>query len=266
MNLENNLNGQNGNIYERLGERIKKVALKMTPEQMDAKWGKGSYVYVQSFDNYMAYLRKERRKVEERKEKVPQEFYDQTHALDLPKLKNWYNANEGLKHKDRQLKKIVYTERMLELIAQRFNVEIKAAQKGSRNPDGQIRTSKDLKSMCDTDPKARYLVNLCQGNDVDVADIIAVVYDGRITRDDAIKILQEPSLREYLGEFRKTIGIQDIRNWAEELLPLDKNKVIESIVRRRIIEYLRNKLGPKPTYEQRADLLKEMQKTLDEIV
>lgn len=263
MALENNLNGHKNSNYEQLGARLQEIALSMTPEQIDTKWGKGFSAYLQNVDNFMVYLRKERRKVEERKEKVPQEFYEQTSRLEFPQLKNWYNSNQGLKSKDKRVKEIVYRERMLELIAQKFDVEIQAAPRG-RAKDGRIRTSSDLKSICDTDLKARYMIHLCQGDDVDVADIIAVVYDGKIARDDAIKLLQEPSLRDYLGEFRKPIGIPDIEEYANELLPLDKNGIIASIVYRRLLEYRRNKLGAKPNLEQRKTFLEEMKQTLEE--
>lgn len=267
MALENKLNpsNHNGSHYEMLGVRLKEIAESMTAEEIDAKWGKGYSIYLQSADNFMVYLSKERKKVEERKEKVPQEYYEQTQSLDFPSLRRWYNSNDGLKHKDRKLKKIVYTERMLDLIAQKFSVKIEPAQRG-RKSDGKIKTSGDLKNICDTDPKARYLIKLCQGDDVDVADIIAIVYDGKIARDDAIRLLQEPSLRDYLGEFRKPVGIPDIEESANELLPLDKNGVIASIVYKRLIEYRRKKLGAKPTSEQRSAFLEEMNKTLEDLI
>ena len=73
-------------------------------------------------------------------------------------------------------------------------------------------------------------------------------------------------MREYLGEFRKPTGIPDIEEYANELLPLDKNGVIAAIIYKRLIEYRRGKLGAKPTAEKREEFSKEMKKKLEEIV
>lgn len=253
------------NQFDLLAKRLQEITANMKPEDIDARWGRGYSRYLQNVDQFMSYLSKKRRDVEEKKEQVPQAFYEQTSALEFPALKQWYQNNMGLKPKEKNLKNIVYHERMLELIAKKFGVSIEATPRG-KVPDSRIRTSKDLMTLCDTDPKARYLVKLCQGDDVDVADIIAVVYDGKIQRDDAIKLLQEPSLREYLGEFRKPVGMPDIEEYANTLLPFDKNGVIASIIYKRLIEYRRDKLGAKPTAQQRTAFVQEMNKTLEDLV
>ncbi len=267
MVLESKINIDGNSNYQKLAARLQEIAKmteSMTSKEISERWGESSLVWLQGVDNCMVYLRKEKRIVEKKREKVPQEYYEQTSGFDFPQLKSWYNPNEKLKHRQRELKKIVYTERMLELIAQKFDINIKPI--ANRGSDGFVKTSKDLLNLCDTDPKARYIIQLCQGDDVDVADIIAVVYDGKIARDDAIKLLQEPSLRDYLGEFRKPVGIPDIEEYANELLPLDKNGVIASIVYRRLIECRRNKLGAKPSIEQRKDFLEEVQRNLERLI
>lgn len=130
----------------------------------------------------------------------------------------------------------------------------------------KIKTPQDLKTLCDTDPKAKYLVELCRGNDIDVADIIAIVYEGKIARDDAIKILQEPSIREYLGGFRKPLGIPEIQEYANILLPLDKNDIIRNIIYKRLVEDRRNQLGLKPSEEQISEFKQKVQKNLEALV
>jgi hypothetical protein len=264
LNQSRCVNGNGDGKYEQLASRLKEITEAMPLEEIERKWGKEFLIYLTNIDNFVGYLRTEKRKIESRREKVPQDFYAQTEGLDLQNLKNWYYNEEGLKNKERRYRRIVYIERLFGLLLDKFQVDIE--KKNGRNNNGQIRTSKDLKTLCENAPTREYMLKLCQGDDVVLADIVAVLYDGKITRDDAINFLQESCLRDYLGNFRKPIGIPDIKECAEELLPFDKNNVIAEIIYRRLIELRRNELGPKPSAKKRKAFLEEMRKTLEELV
>ena len=73
MTLENNLNDTKNPNYLQLGARLKELAGNMTPEEIDRKYGKGYSAYLQNVDNFMIYLGREKKKVEQRKENVPDE-------------------------------------------------------------------------------------------------------------------------------------------------------------------------------------------------
>jgi SNF2 family DNA or RNA helicase/ubiquinone/menaquinone biosynthesis C-methylase UbiE len=124
----------------------------------------------------------------------------------------------------------------------------------------KIKNAEKLVEILNTDIKGRLAVKLCWGNDVDFADVIAVMYDGRITRDDAMKMTQEPSLKDYLGNFKMPTGIAEVLQPALEILPLDKNDVIKDIFSRRLVEYRRHKLGNKPDSYKKQEFLKEIEK------
>ncbi|MDP1694844.1 MAG: hypothetical protein Q8L34_04870 [Candidatus Woesearchaeota archaeon] len=257
---------QNKDRYKQITQRLTEMTANMTPEQMDKRWGIGMSTYLQNANDLFSYLSKEKRKVLQQKEKVSDVLYTQTGGLTFPELKRWYSEGTPTKKTEKQHREIVYRERMLELIAQKFGVEIQESRR--RIQDRKISTKEDLKTELADSPNTRYMVGLCDGDDIDMADIIAVVYDGRITRDDAIRFLQDSALRDYLGKINKGPGGDpiDIDIYAPKLLQLDKNGVIASIVYKRLVENRRKELGAKPTLEQCAAYRERLKKKLEEII
>jgi superfamily II DNA or RNA helicase len=130
----------------------------------------------------------------------------------------------------------------------------------------QIKSSRAFAEFIQNEPTARLILEHFGGSDADVADILAVIYSDRISRDAALDLLQDPSLADYLGEFRKPIlGIAELIDVGEKILPLDKGDVIREIIYRRAIEYGRQQLGPKPTRRQRKAFLEALQEQLNKL-
>lgn len=121
-----------------------------------------------------------------------------------------------------------------------------------------ISSVKDFTYLLDTEPKARFAILLARGDEVDVADILAVVYEGRISKETAQELLKESSLRDYLGKFKTTGRISDITEPAKVLLRIDKGGVITDIIKRRLREHRKNALSPTPAKEQLDAYLKEL--------
>jgi len=123
----------------------------------------------------------------------------------------------------------------------------------------RITDSQAFATLIETAEDARLVVEHFGGNDADVADILAVMYEGRLSRDDALQFLEDPSLRKYLGSFQRPSGISDIFDAGMHLLPYDKSGVIRDIIYRKALEYRADRLGPMPTTEQRQRLLQELE-------
>ena len=131
--------------------------------------------------------------------------------------------------------------------------------------NGHIQSASQLSEVLRTEPRAQYAVRLVGGDDVDLADILVVVYEGRLTRDDALKFTRDPSLRGYLGSFNRSTGISDIVESGKNLLPLDKNGVIKRIIFRRLRTLRRESLGPNPTQEEQEQFLSQLKKEMEEL-
>lgn len=243
-----------GPEYEKLIDRLKEISKK--PEFREK--------YGDSIDNYVnevvSQAKKYKREALKKGDLVNQEMREEVGIMTFSELKGWYENNPKGTSKDyRTQKRIAYYERCLDLLAEKFDVQVKVKQ------NNRIRNVKDLQEVLNTEPKARYFIELCNGNEVDVADILAVVYDGRIEREDVLKWLKDPSLREYLGKFTGSQTISDIEDSANNLLPLDKNNIIADIVYRRLIEHRRSKLTTKPSQEQRSQFLNDLESRLGEL-
>ncbi len=132
--------------------------------------------------------------------------------------------------------------------------------------NGQIKTPQAFTDFIETESDAKLILERFGGDDADVADIMAVVYEGRISREDAMLLMQDPSLRDYLGRFQRPWCIGDLFEAGERLLAYDKNNVIRDIVYRRALEYRSEQLGPKPTKEQRERFLQELDREIAGLV
>jgi len=129
--------------------------------------------------------------------------------------------------------------------------------------NGQINSPEKLSDLLKSEPVAQHAVRLAHGDEVDLADILVVLYAGRITREDVLQFAEDPSLREYLGKFRGPGCVRDIVEPIEHILPLDKEDVIKGIMLRRLREHAREKLGPRPTQEEQQSLLEELSKEIE---
>ena len=125
--------------------------------------------------------------------------------------------------------------------------------------ESRVATLQEFESLIRSESDARFIVERFGGDEADVADILAVVYEGRLSRDDALHFMEDPSLRKYLGGFQRPSGIGDIFDAGEHLLPYDKNNVIRDIIYRKALEYRADRLGTTPTAEQRQRLLQELE-------
>ncbi len=127
----------------------------------------------------------------------------------------------------------------------------------------KIKTAKKFTNLLDTDERARFAIDLAHGNELDFADIMVVMYEGRIKREDVLRFVEEPSIRDYLGSYRTPEGISDILEPVEELLRLDKDNVIRDIIYKRLMEYRREYLGTNPSEEQKTAFLGDLRSQMD---
>jgi uncharacterized Zn ribbon protein len=126
--------------------------------------------------------------------------------------------------------------------------------------NGAIKSPRQFSELIKTDDDARYILERFGGSEADVADILAVVYEGRLGREQALEFLQEPGLSDYLGEFQRPIdGIPDIVEMSEKLLPYDKDNIIYQIVLNRAMEYRDSILGAKPEKGKIDSFLKDLE-------
>ncbi len=125
-----------------------------------------------------------------------------------------------------------------------------------------IRNAEDLvEKLQNNHNLVQYMVDLCGGDEIDIGDLIAVIYDGMITPDKKVirEYLNQPILKKYIGETNPPKGgLLSLLYSAEKLVPHDKGKVVLSILERRLTEYRRKKLGTRPTSEQKKDYLEEI--------
>lgn len=131
---------------------------------------------------------------------------------------------------------------------------------------GRIKNTGQLQRLFEREEIAR-LVAERFAQPEDVADILAVIYSGRIEREDLMDLLETPSLRDYLGPIRKPdIGIGELAEAGTHLLKLDKGGVIFDIIMRRAQELRRERLGANPSPETRESFLRELETELHELV
>ncbi len=130
--------------------------------------------------------------------------------------------------------------------------------------NGAIKTAQQISQLIQTDDDAKYIIERFGGNEADVADILAVVYEGRIDRESALGLLQEPTVRDYLGDFirRRVEGIPDIVEMGDRLLPHDKDEVIYSIILNKAMEYRDRFLGARPDRERIDAFLRELEMSM----
>jgi len=143
-----------------------------------------------------------------------------------------------------------------------MKVEELEAIRNKKSYNGRISTLQSFADLVITEQEARLVVEHFGGNEADIADILAVVYEGRLSRDNALRFLEDPSLRKYLGNFQRPSGIGDIFDAGMHLLPYDKNVVIRDIIYRKVLEYRAERLGPMPTQEQRQKFLQELDREI----
>lgn len=129
----------------------------------------------------------------------------------------------------------------------------------------EVNSVRALSQLLDTETGARYAIQLARGDDVDLADILSVVYEGKLAKDDVMDFLNDPSLREYLGKFKMRGGISDITEPAQRLLKLDKGGVIAEILKRRLREHRKQTLGTSPTRMQINAYMQELEEELDKM-
>lgn len=100
------------------------------------------------------------------------------------------------------------------------------------------------------------------GDTAVVADILSVMNEGA-SRNQIMKILETPSLREWLGKYKKEINSLNDLMWLEKkLLPLDKNGIIEDILKNSALEYMRRNLGPNPSESKKIEFMEELEGSL----
>jgi len=120
----------------------------------------------------------------------------------------------------------------------------------------RITSEKSLLELCSKQEIAHLAVILCKGDEIDLADVLAIVTDGTLSSVKLLKLLRRPTLKEWLGEFQNIQpSLSVIGEIAIKLLPYEKNGFIKSILIDRIKEHVRDKLGAKPTKARITEIL-----------
>ncbi|MEM4214748.1 MAG: SNF2-related protein [Candidatus Pacearchaeota archaeon] len=224
--------------------------LKKTAESLIKK-GKSSSAIIK----YV--LRNLKAKVEKNIDKVPEELrqksFDELNELSKKTEKGIYDKE--------YCNNIKYTilEKLIPL------VEDKAKRTGELTEEQiRIKSLGDLANLLDTEPKIRYaVVNLAQGNEIDIADILSVVYEGKIKRNEVIRLLKKISLAQWLGNFERRRSLEEIVKDAETLLPLDKNEIIYGIIQKRIEGWVYK--GLEKEKNQKKEIIKKIDEQLIKI-
>ncbi len=129
----------------------------------------------------------------------------------------------------------------------------------------EVETPSQLINLLQKEENAKRAVGLAHGDAADLADVIAVLYEGRVSRADLQKMVEKPSVRDYIGGFQRPQTITEIVESGRALLPHDKNDMIRGLLKRQLIDYRRKKLGSNPTSEMYWSFMKEMKKAIGEL-
>lgn len=110
---------------------------------------------------------------------------------------------------------------------------------------------------------ARFVVEKFGNDTVSMIDILSVAESERIPRGELKKLIEQPSLKKWLGNYAK--GLNSMKDLAEteiKLLPLDKNGVIEGILKNAALEFMRKKLGPRPSKKEKEEFENNLKASL----
>jgi hypothetical protein len=128
--------------------------------------------------------------------------------------------------------------------------------------NGKIDTPQKLKNVFDNEEAMRIVAS--RFDPEDAADIMAVMYSSRVTREMLMELMDDSSLRAYLGPIKNPItDINDAIEVGTHILHLDKGGVIRDLLFRKMQEIRREKLGANPTQEQREEYLKGRERELN---
>lgn len=132
----------------------------------------------------------------------------------------------------------------------------------TRNGSDKINTPEQLKNLFENEEVMRIVAS--RFDPEDAADVMAVMHSDRITREMLMELMDDPSLRAYLGTIKNPIT--DINGAIEvgtHLLPLDKGGMIHDLLFRTMQELRRKELGANPTQEKREGYLKGLERELN---
>lgn len=263
MTYENNLSR-----YERIAEVFRNL---LNNPELSKKYGSAELerlkAWAEDTSSFFRFMRKERRTLSGKLKDALNENYQEAQQIEsLPELKKWYQARHShvpdSSHK-REIESI-YRGRLIEFIIAKYDLRSEVEAEKVK----KIRNAKDLEQILRTEPEAEAIVTMCTINgvvdDVAIADILAVVYDGRIDRVDAIKFLQEPVLRKFFQGCKKPTGIHDIIEAAEGVLQFDKGQLIADRLYNNLLNQRRVELSNTATPEECEAYMSKLTKILEE--
>ncbi len=254
--------------YERIIEVLRGL---LDRPDIKAKYGPAELerlkAWTEDTKKFFGFLRGERRRVSARlKDKLDEEYQEAQQITDPAQLKTWYNERlpkvEEKEHK--RVLETIYRGRLIEFIADKYGLKAEIEAERAK----KIKNAKDLEHTLRTEPQAKAIVTMCTINgivdDVAVADILAVVYDGKIDRVDIMKFLQEPILRKFFKGCKKPRDIRDIIEVAEGVLQLDKGQVIADRLYNSLVSQRRTELSNTATPGECEAYMSKLAKILQE--
>ncbi|MDO8803450.1 MAG: hypothetical protein Q7R35_03375 [Elusimicrobiota bacterium] len=128
----------------------------------------------------------------------------------------------------------------------------------------------NLALFLQSDPTAIAAAQLSLGDEVCLADVLCVIYEGRLKRETVFVVIEKKPIREWLKRFRLTDSFADIVRALKTLMPFEKNHPyhgngqIEAVFEYSARQYRTRKLGPQPSKEKRAAFMKELEEACPE--
>ena len=200
-------------------------------------------------------------------------FYDELNLLNLYPVKRkppnyWKDLDNVKKELLNLINKLGYFPSTLEIEELKMSSLEAAIQKyhGGLEKMKEImgyspaESPRGFKYFLENEKIARLVLEKFGSDTAVVADVMAIIYEDRITsREELLGLLVAPSLKEYLGEFKKPEGgIPDLVETGTHILPFDKGGKIRDILYNDELGKRDNRLGPRPSKEEREIYLIEL--------
>jgi len=207
-------------------------------------------------------------------------FYDELNLLNLYPVKRkppnyWKNLDNVKKELLNLIDKLGYFPSTLEIEELKMSSLEAAIQKyhGGLQKIREIMGYSPTKSFTgfiyflENEKIARLVLEKFGSDEAVVADVMAIIYENRIiSREELLRFLEAPSLKEYLGKVKKLEGgIGDLVEAGTHILPFDKGGKIRDILYNDELEKRDNRLGPRPSKEERGTYLTELSKWIKKI-
>ncbi|MFB6075979.1 MAG: hypothetical protein ABEK17_02445 [Candidatus Aenigmatarchaeota archaeon] len=109
------------------------------------------------------------------------------------------------------------------------------------------------------------IIKFFGGNEIDVADILAVKYPGLGSRDEFLDMLSNDVLSDYLSPVNGNFdSLMDLVETGSRVLPFEENGFVRDMVIRKAKKYLMDDLGPFPDEDEIDEKIERLGSVIDE--